>query len=331
MNSTHETELVNLREWISAAESRGAIAVLAHRNGDMDTIASALGMASSIGVLAKGCGLHLCALARDMLKIENLDFMLLDADRVCWPNPLGGVIIVDAGSESQLGLTLPSGVPKCVIDHHSTSDWKKAAGDLLINWDVRATVQIVQAYITRYTPDALDESIARVLLAGLLTDTGRFRHGDGPSLAAAAELVESHDLDLKSIVEFIEQRRTDSAERIAVLKALGRLKYTRIGDLLVATCRASIHEATVCRALLTAGADVAFAISLQDEGLRLTSRAIDAAVKSGIDLGRLASGLATRFGGEGGGHDGAAGWQGDVEMTELESACHNLLGEQYTG
>lgn len=45
-----------LSNWIDSATERGAVAVITHKNGDMDTIGSALVIAKAIGPKARACG-----------------------------------------------------------------------------------------------------------------------------------------------------------------------------------------------------------------------------------------------------------------------------------
>ena len=107
-----------LNQWIGAAIKRGSIAVLTHRNGDMDTVGSACALANIIGPSARACGIHLSTMARAMIRKTSADFLILDQQSPSWPRNLGGLIIVDAAGPSQPGIVLPD-VPKCIIDHHS--------------------------------------------------------------------------------------------------------------------------------------------------------------------------------------------------------------------
>ena len=53
MSQTRVDDMERLNQWIGAAIKRGAIAVLTHRNGDMDTVGSACALANIIGHLWK--------------------------------------------------------------------------------------------------------------------------------------------------------------------------------------------------------------------------------------------------------------------------------------
>ena len=53
-----------------------------------------------------------------------------------------------------------------------------------------------------------------------------------------------------------------------------------------------------------------------------------ASTKGGIHLGEMMKSLTTKLGGEGGGHDGAAGWSGKSDRVAAESSFINLLANQ---
>ena len=94
-----------LADWISAASSNGAVPVLTGRNGDMDTIGSAIALASSNPNLL-ACGLHVGKLAKRLCDDLNAPFRKLSKEPD-WPKKLGGIIIVDAASQSQTGIEIP--------------------------------------------------------------------------------------------------------------------------------------------------------------------------------------------------------------------------------
>ena len=89
----------------------------------------------------------------------------------------------------------------------------------------------------------------------------------------------------------------------------------------------STSEARMCKVLLVAGAEVAL-VSRHREGItRLSARATRNATLRGVHLGEIMAGLAEKLGGDGGGHDGAAGWSGEADRVAVESAfIHSLSG-----
>ena len=80
----------------------GAIAVIAHKNGDMDTIASATVLASMIGTRARATGIHVDKTSSRMLARTGMAFRRMDPRRPTLPRSLCGIVAVDVGGPSQL-------------------------------------------------------------------------------------------------------------------------------------------------------------------------------------------------------------------------------------
>ncbi len=318
--------LDNLASWISEATARGAVPVITGRNGDMDTVGSAIALSSSHPNLM-ACGLHLGKLANRLCTELDAPFRKLEKTP-SWPTKIGGIIIVDAASELQTGLSLPEGIPICVIDHHDTCEWDFREGDLEVRSSARATTQIVFEYLKAHNPNTLTDEVRKLLLAGLITDTGRFKHADKDALKCASEILEGAKFEYQEFVEYIQTEDINSSERGAILKALSRCKSTDCGKWNLVHTSAGIHEGKVAGLLTQAGAEVALVSRYKDGETRLTARATRASTVNGIHLGEMMKSLTSKLGGEGGGHDGAAGWSGKSDRIAAETAFINLLATQ---
>lgn len=315
--------LDELAAWIARAAESGAVPVLTGRNGDMDTIGSAIALASSNPNLM-ACGLHIGKLAKRLCSELNAPFRKL-AKEPSWPAKIGGIIIVDAASESQTGVDIPKGVPICVIDHHDTCDWIFGEQDLEIRSDARATTQIVFQYLKEKSSNSLTDEVRKLLLAGLITDTGRFKHADKASLECASQILEGAGFEYQEFVEHIQNEDINSSERGAILKALSRCQSTECGVWNLVHTHAGIHEGKVAGILIQTGAEVALVSRFRDGETRLTARAPRSSTINGVHLGEMMQKLSETLGGEGGGHDGAAGWSGKTDRVAAESAFINLL------
>ena len=316
-------KLDELAAWIARAAESGAVPVLTGRNGDMDTIGSAIALASSNPNLM-ACGLHIGKLAKRLCSELNAPFRKL-AKEPSWPAKIGGIIIVDAASESQTGVDIPKGVPICVIDHHDTCDWIFGEQDLEIRSDARATTQIVFQYLKEKSSNSLTDEVRKLLLAGLITDTGRFKHADKASLECASQILEGAGFEYQEFVEHIQNEDINSSERGAILKALSRCQSTECGVWNLVHTHAGIHEGKVAGILIQTGAEVALVSRFRDGETRLTARAPRSSTINGVHLGEMMQKLSETLGGEGGGHDGAAGWSGKTDRVAAESAFINLL------
>ena len=318
-----------LADWISAATLRGAVPVLAGKNGDMDTIASSIALSSSNSNLI-ACGLHQGKLAKRLCKELNAPFRKLSKEPN-WPQKLGGIIIVDAASEKQTGLVIPKGVPICVIDHHDTSDWTFNKGDLEVRNRARATTQIVFEYLKINSPNSLSDEVRKLLLAGLITDTGRFKHADKESLECASQLLDGAEFEYQEFIEHIQSEEMNSSERGAILKSLSRCNSIQSGEWNLVHTQAGIHEGKIAGIIIQTGAEIALVSRFKDGETRLTARAPRSSTINGIHLGDMMKNLGSKIGGEGGGHDGAAGWTGNCDRITAETAFINLLANTRRG
>lgn len=317
--------LTELHEWITAACSRGAVPVLTHRNGDMDTIGSGIALAASRPELM-ACGIHIGRMAKRLCEDMKAPFRQL-SKKPSWPEKLGGIIIVDSAGPSQTGLELPEGVPLCIIDHHATSDWVFSSGDFECRLEMRSTTQIIYEYLNQFSPKSLTDNVRKLLLAGLITDTGRFRHADGQALATAASLMDGAGFEYQSFIEYVEERITSPSERGAMIKAMARANNIEAGPWNLVHTNSSTLEGRVSGALVGLGAEVAMVSRHRDGKTRITVRASRLSTREGVHLGEMMQTLAKEHGGEGGGHDGAAGLTVSIDRIAAETAFINLLAK----
>ena len=77
--------------------------------------------------------------------------------------------------------------------------------------------------------------------------------------------------------------------------------------------------------IIQTGAEVALVSRFRDGETRLTARAPRSSTITGVHLGEMMQKLSEKLGGEGGGHDGAAGWSGKSDRIAAETAFINLL------
>lgn len=287
-------------------------AILVHGNADMD----ALGSAYAIARCFPGCAIF----APDGLdRVSKMVAAKMEtAVREGTGEGFDMRVVVDTSSPEQL---VPSGTltVDMVIDHHkATGRWD---GVPLFHCDDTRTscCEIVKELIdvagVEMTRDA-----AIMLLGGMLTDSGHFQFAKPHLLSSFSDLMERFDIGMDEAMDLVESE-TSISERIAMLKAVSRIKYERIGQMIVATSNAGSFEASSCRAMIDAGADIAFVGSQRDSEFRISGRATQDAVRKGIHLGEIMS----RVGGEtkcdGGGHGGAAGLNGTGDVEAMLMIC----------
>ena len=307
-----------MKRWLDSAIERGAVPVLTGQNGDMDTIGSAIALAS-IHPSLLACGLHIGRIAKRMVDEMNAPFRKIADKGTVFPDPLGGIIVVDAASPEQVGIDLPN-VPKLIIDHHATNGWELDEGDCMLQWDVRATTEMIATYMFKHAEEALSESVRKMLLAGMITDTGRYKHADASSFAITTQLLEGTNIDYAEFCENIEREETSPSERGSLLRGLSRTKHHDAGDWSLVTTYSGTLEGRLASMLLATGCDVSLVSRHREGETRLTARATRKSTLRGVHLGSIMEAIAEQHGGDGGGHDGAAGWTGNVDRIRAESA-----------
>lgn len=311
--------------WLDAALERGAVAVLAGQNGDMDTVGSAVALASYHSNLM-ACGVHVGRLAGRLLAQHQAPFRRLKQGHAAWPTKLGGVIVVDAAAPDQTGVQLPD-APICVLDHHATDGWELRERDCSLKWDVRSTTTMVAGFLLTHRPSVLTPQVCEFLLAGLVTDTGRFRHANAQSFRIASDLIATGSLDYAAFLEQLESEHMSSSDRGAVLRGLQRAEMTEAGPWSVIRTSAGTLEGRVASTLNSLGSDAVVVVRHRNGETRMTGRSPRASVLKGVHLGNVMERVAEQIGGHGGGHNGAAGWSGPNDPVEAESAFLNALAQ----
>ena len=81
-----------MKQWLDAAIERGAVPVITGQNGDMDTIGSAIALAS-IHPSLLACGLHLGRIAKRLVEDMEAPFRKVTAIGTAFPPNLGGIIV----------------------------------------------------------------------------------------------------------------------------------------------------------------------------------------------------------------------------------------------
>lgn len=311
--------MAKLDAWIDKYCSNGAVPVLTGMNGDMDTVGSAIAL-SSCNSNMMACGLHLGRVAKKVCEELSAPFRKIGANHSNWPPSLSGIIIVDAASPSQTGIDLPEGVPKCIIDHHDTDDWNLSSDDIMIKASVSATTEIITQYLSQYSPQSLTTPVRKLLIAGLITDTGRYRHAGKSAFSATVTLLEDEQIDFPSLVEFIESQETSPSERGSLLRGLERSKSIESGSWNIVYTNSGTLEGRLATLLIGTGAEISLVSRTREGVTRLTARASRKTTLHGIHLGEIMETISQQIGGDGGGHGGAAGWSGKADRIAAESA-----------
>lgn len=288
--------------------------ILTHGNSDLDAIGSAYGIKASFGPADIYAPAGIDRVSR--MVIEKLGITVLEsADLADYEL----VIVVDSSSPDQLqteGLVVPPG--SLVIDHHAcTGKWENV--DYFCDETRTSCCEIVKDIID-CAGIPLDRTTGLMLLGGMLTDSGHFQYADYRALRAFADILEKCQIPMDEALSLVKAP-VSMSEKTAALKAIGRSKFERVGDMIVAVSYGSSFEAASCRALMAAGADVVFVGSQREDEFRVSARATQDIVRKGVKLDVIMGQLSHETLTDGGGHGGAAGITGTGDVEAMVHMC----------
>jgi nanoRNase/pAp phosphatase (c-di-AMP/oligoRNAs hydrolase) len=294
---------------------KGKKCVLLHVNADPDALGSAIALSLAFPNVSIGAAGGLSKNGKSLQKnlgievIEKPDISLYDK-----------IVIVDSPSPDRLGDFKDKLKNPIVIDHHSeTFDWKTS---LYYVDEGKASCSEIIYQILKLGEKKITDKIGLALLAGILTDTGKFSYANADTLKTYGEIMKESGVGMKDVISvFEEEHETDYSRKISRLKGGQRLIYQSSGGYIVAVSQVSSFESDVCNALLSLGADVAFVGSQRDDEFRISSRATQNILKEGFHLGNLMADLGKENGCNGGGHDGAAGLSGVGDVEAMLNIC----------
>ena len=288
--------------------------ILVHGNADVDALGSAFAISTCFpngDIFAPGGIDRVASLVAEKLGISVLE--------ECDLGEYDLVVVVDTSSPEQLKPSvqeIPEG--SVVIDHHKpTGKWE---GMHFLCDDTRVSCCEIVKELIESAGISIPREAAVALLGGMLTDSGHFQYAKPAMMISFADLLQKSNIYMDEVFNLTRSQMTMS-ERIAVMKALGRVKFDHVGDMVVSVSYGGSFEASSCRAIMMSGADVAFVGSQRDEEFRISGRATQDAVRRGIHLGNVVSEIGGETDTDGGGHGGAAGISGTGDVEAMLHIC----------
>ncbi|UCE80541.1 MAG: DHH family phosphoesterase [Methanobacteriota archaeon] len=314
-----------LSEIASELESSGGTAVFLHGNADPDALASAFAISRAFGNVTIVAAGGLDRIAKVLARQLGVD-VLQSAEAT----GVELILILDTSGPDQIPLKMDYS-NAIVVDHHARNEAWGVARVYLCD-DTKASCSEIIYELLKAAGKKPERDVALALMTGILTDTGNFKYARPGSMFSFAELMEMHGIDMGEAIGLVSLN-VDTSEKISQLRGAQRLKYWKVGDWVVAISQGSAYEASVCKALLHLGANIAFVGSQRGDTFRISARATSDVVRSGIHLGNLLNGIGSETSNGGGGHPGAAGISGvgDVEAMlniSAENAIRLLKGLQ---
>jgi nanoRNase/pAp phosphatase (c-di-AMP/oligoRNAs hydrolase) len=302
--------------------------VLTHAGADIDAIASA----GALHYLFKnkisiGIPEHLNLNAKQLAEKMEIPFQL-NPDL----NEFNALILIDFNSSSQIGklafqLKNYSGLI-ALIDHHTESGEKLAEKKMsLIDSNAVSTTELIYKLI-KSLKKKIPSNVAVLLAAGIYTDSAGFYASNKNTFQIFAELMNISNKSFPELISLISIE-TDFSEKIAKLKAAKRLKIFKSGEFLLVSTQVGSFQSNAAATMLRLGADAAFAGDIEKGLLLVSGRANNLLLNKGFDLAKhVFEPLQNHFNGNGGGHAGAAAFNGKARAIEpVLQKCIELTHE----
>ena len=299
----------------------GRKVILVHGNADMDAVGSAYALSRAFGdctIFAPGGVDRVSRMVSDKMGIAVLE--------ECDISSFDKIVVVDTSSPEQLAPMTDIPKDAIVIDHHTpTGKWDGYR--YLCDPGMTACTQVVLRVI-REKGAAVDRDTGLALAGGMITDSGHFQFSDPVMLRDFADVMDEAGLGMDEAFNFTRMDMSMS-ERIAMMKCVERSRFDRVGDMIVAVSYGGSFEASGCRALLQAGADVVFVASQRDDAFRISARATQDMIRRGISLGEIFKQIGQEVTADGGGHDGAAGISGIGDCEAILHICMQRTMDEF--
>jgi len=301
------------------------VAVVCHRNADIDAYLSAYALSALIRQLSPRAEVDIVTPGKATLPARRLARIF--PHRVADESASGAnyelFVAVDVGHTELLGTWLGKmkggGAVTVLVDHHPIR--RTALYDRTIV-DTKATSAAEVVYsIYGILGIPIKRRVAQALLVAILFDSQHLAIAGPSALKAVVGLIEDGaSLDKARIML---RGEPDYGEVIARLKGAQRLEIIRIGPWVMARSRVGSFHAPVARGLLNLGADIAIATGPTEgetrSSLRSSARFFDA---TKIHLGTKVAGVVGKEGGGyGGGHSTAASLTSNLTAEEVEERC----------
>lgn len=293
------------------------ILYLCHRNADPDAISSAFALSEAIGGtvgLVDGCN-RVATLLVDKLEIDVVE----SPD----PEDYDLVVVVDTSTSAQLNDIELSNY--CVIDHHATTALTENAA-FYLHRNATSVAEIVYDVLNCMGAPIMHR-MALGLMAGIVTDTGHFKHATSNTFKTFGEIIESSGVEYAEVLDLMASTPQDVSMRIAMLKSASRASIERVGDWLVVTSNVSSFGGSASSMLINIGGDVAFVGTVREGSIRVSGRAKRDAVNAGVNLGKIMEEISVHYEGTGGGHAGAAGIDVVADMDTVLFECVESVKE----
>ncbi len=307
----------------------GNIILVMHKQADPDAVGSAIALTNFFNYL--NSNLRICTfepnisqLGLQLQKLTGFEFDVIQSHQI---DASALIILLDTNSFEPLFISPTN--PLAIFDHHI-----KNKSNIEVQFDFHletfhATSEIITT-IYRQMNILPNLMVSQALLAGLIFDTRRFLYATKNLFECVIYLTQDNPNIYLQVMTLFTSSPSFS-EKIACIKAAQRMKRYMINNKVLLISHVSSFEAAAARSLIFLGADISIVIAAQKHETRISFRTdINFPIETGISLGKdIVPALIAKFGGEGGGHNGAAGYNcpTKLDVTNLRNFIVKILRE----
>lgn len=266
-----------LRREIEEFSSRkGPVAIITHKQADLDAVASSVALKHFLISSRKRNEKEVFLIfpegiskeAEESIKKCGLDQFNFSTEADPYLLRSSLLIILDTASPTQLPediLNIILGKEDVfLIDHHFSNTLKEVVPNYY--WDANAT-SLSEIIAEIFFDEELKGETSKALMIGILADTGRFSRGSHTTFSAMGRLAKFSDYEVAK--RCLARPQEDRSIRIARLKALQRMIVESFKDAIVVATYVSSFESDVADFLIRGGSDASIVVSPKKDEFRV--------------------------------------------------------------
>ncbi len=323
-------------------ELRGKnILLLAHENADLDSFCSASMLQDYLGSknikASIGVPSHINEQANAFALKQKITFTL---------NPnlkdFDVVMLFDFNDFEQLGKIRVSFVDAfekklfkvIAFDHHVIEKTAICKKGCFIEEEAVSTTQVIY---NLFKNNSLQKEFSKKMFfyacIGIVEDTGHFLVSTNESFECFADCLKRSGNAYAEVLSFAKHNIPEG-ERIAFLKAAQRSNIVKISsktfsrEIIIVTSNLSFYQGAAATKLLDFGAQISLVVGKEKNGFTHLAVRVESALKEKTkfnSMKHLLPLISEKFGGECGGHSGAAQWKGKADETEVLEEAVKLV------
>ncbi len=292
---------------------KGKTLITFHSLGDVEAVASGVALSKLIANNVVKSPDRTNSSSRHL--VEKLGIEKIPVLKKGEVNDFNNIVLVDVANKEMLG-EFGEEVKKfkgriIAIDHHEHGKLLKGK---IFEFPHRTSCCEVIFDLYRVSGKKIEPVIATLLLAGIVSDTARFKTANKQTFHAVSQLMSSSDVKYEDILS-ITKGNPDASEVKNVLKAMqsAELRETQAG--IIGIAKNNAFEAKSALALVEIGCIVGICFNEKNGKIAMVKDSENPNAKN-IDVGKMMKSAGREMKGSGGGHESVGGAIGKPELTK---------------